>query len=180
MVTPTPTATATATANPRGAIIAAPVIYSSTAGAAMPATVSSVTGSSVIAAGQNRSAAHNALVLGQAGRKVSGGSKSKCKSKRSKRSKSKSKRSKCKRSKSKCKHSNKRSKRRHGGEPSPSPTPSPSPSPSPSVMPVPQFAGAHNDGANTNSVASNRVLTHAAAQTKYDNPNAPASNTKVV
>jgi hypothetical protein len=46
-------------------------------------------------------------------------------------------------------------------------------------MPVPQFAGAHNAGANANSLASNRVLTNAAAQRAFDNPNAPASNTVV-
>jgi hypothetical protein len=47
-------------------------------------------------------------------------------------------------------------------------------------MTVPQFTGAHNAGANANSLASNRVLTNAAAQAEFDDTNAPASNTKVV
>jgi len=47
-------------------------------------------------------------------------------------------------------------------------------------MTVPQFAGAHNAGANANIVGSNSVLTKAAANAKFDNPYAPASNTKVV
>lgn len=153
--------TPTATANPYAPTVVVPVVHTSTGSAAMPATVSTVTSSSVIADGAQRTAAHNALVLAQAGRKVSGGSKSN--RKRSKRSTKRSKRS---------KRSTKRSKRRRGGNPTPSPKPS--------VMPVPQFVGAHNAGANANSLASNRVLTDAAAKSVYDNPNAPASNTKVV
>ena len=158
-----------APANPYAAVIATPAIHSSTGGAAMPATVSTVTGSSVIAAGQERSAAHNAVVLGQSGRKVSGGTKRKSKRKCKCKCKCKSKcKSKCKRkSKSKCK----RAMSRRGGFPSASPNPS--------VMPVPQFAGAHNAGANANSLASNRVLTNAAAQRAFDNPAAPASYTKL-
>ena len=172
MSSPTPTA------NPYAAVIATPTVHSSTGGAAMPAPVSAVTGGSVIAAGAQRNAAHNALVLGQSGRIVTGGSKrSKSMFKRSmsmfKRStkrtmfKRSTKRTMSKRSMSK----RKRSKR--GG------VPTPSPSPGPSVMPVPQFAGAHNAGANANSLASNRVLTNAAAQSAFDNPSAPASNTVV-
>ena len=192
MSSPTPTA------NPYAAVIATPTVHSSTGGAAMPAPVSAVTGGSVIAAGAQRSAAHNALVLGQAGRIVRGGSKSN--RKRSKRSTKRSmsmfkrstkrtmfkrstkrsmsmfkrstKRTMCKRSMSKRTRS-KRKRSKRGG------VPTPSPSPGPSVMPVPQFAGAHNAGANANSLASNRVLTNAAAQRAFDNPNAPASNTVV-
>ena len=182
MSSPTPTA------NPYAAVIATPTVHSST-GAAMPAPVSAVTGGSVIAAGAQRSAAHNALVLGQAGRIVTGGSKRSTKRTMFKRS---TKRTMFKRSMSMFKRSTKRtmfkrstkrtmskrsmSKRKRskrGG------VPTPSPSPGPSVMPVPQFAGAHNAGANANSLASNRVLTNAAAQRAFDNPNAPASNTVV-
>jgi len=137
----------------------------------MPATVSIVTGGSVIAARQAQTEQHNALVQQQSGKKVVGGSK--CK--RSKCKCNKCKRSKCKRSK--CKRSHKRShkrsyKRSHkrGGAPALALKP----------MTVPQFAGAHNAGANANSLASNRVLTDAVAQAKFDNTNAPASNTKVV
>ena len=177
MSSPTPTA------NPYAAVIATPTVHSSTGGAAMPAPVSAVTGGSVIAAGAQRNAAHNALVLGQSGRIVTGGSKrSKSMFKRSmsmfKRSTKRTmfKRS-TKRSMSMFKRSTKRSmfkRSKRGG------VPTPSPSPGPSVMPVPQFAGAHNAGANANSLASNRVLTNAAAQRAFDNPNAPASNTVVL
>ena len=168
MTSPTPTA------NPYAPIQVTPTVHSSTGGAAMPATVSTATSSSVIAAGAQRNATHNAVVLGQSGRIVRGGSK-RTMFKRSKRStkrtmfkrstKRSTKRSKCKRTMFK------RSKR--GG------VPTPGPSPGPSVMPVPQFAGAHNAGANANSLASNRVLTNAAAQSAFDNPDATASNTKV-
>jgi hypothetical protein len=180
MTSPTPTA------NPYAPIQVTPTVHSSTGGAAMPATVSTATSSSVIAAGAQRNATHNAVVLGQSGRIVRGGSKrtmfkrSKRSTKRTmfKRSKRSTKRTMFKRStkrstkRSKCKRTMfKRSKR--GG------VPTPGPSPGPSVMPVPQFAGAHNAGANANSLASNRVLTNAAAQSAFDNPDATASNTKV-
>jgi hypothetical protein len=167
MASPTPTPTA----NPYAHIKVTPVVHASTGTAAMPATVSTTTGASVIAAGAQRSAAHNALVLAQSGRKVSGGSKRKCK--RSKCKRSKCKRSKCKRSKRSTKRF-KRSKR--GG----TPTPTPTPTPKPSVVPVPQFSGAHNAGANANSVSSNHVMMNASSQAVFDNPNAPPSNTKVV
>ena len=189
MSSPTPTA------NPYAAVIATPTVHSSTGGAAMPAPVSAVTGGSVIAAGAQRNATHNAVVLGQSGRIVRGGSKSNRKrsTKRTmfKRSMSMFKRSmsmfKCKRSTKRSmfkrstkrtmfKRSTKRSmfkRSKRGG------VPTPGPSPGPSVIPVPQFAGAHNAGANANSLASNRVLTNAAAQRAFDNPNAPASNTVV-
>jgi hypothetical protein len=48
-------------------------------------------------------------------------------------------------------------------------------------MTVPQFAGAHNAGANTNSIVTNNVSTNAAAQATLDDPNAqPAATYKVV
>jgi hypothetical protein len=47
-------------------------------------------------------------------------------------------------------------------------------------VPVPQFAGAHNAGANGNSVITNHVAMQSGAQAAYDNPNAPPSNTRVV
>ena len=141
---------------------------------AMHATVSTATGSSIIDQTAANRQAHNTLVQGASGFKVSGGSKSK----RSKRSKSKSfkskrsKRSKSKRSKSK-RASSKRYKR--GGAAVPTATPTPKPS----VVPVPQFAGAHNVGASANSISINHGLMKAGAQAVYDDPNAPASNTKV-
>jgi hypothetical protein len=175
MTSPTPTA------NPYAHIKVTPALHVSTGTAAMPATVSTATSSSVIADGAQRNATHNAVVLGQSGRIVRGGSK-RTMFKRSKRStkrtmfkrstKRSTKRSKCKRTM--FKRSTKRFKRsKRGG------VPTPGPSPGPSVIPVPQFAGAHNAGANANSLASNRVLTNAAAEALYDNPNATASNTKV-
>ena len=162
MTTPTPTA------NPYAPTVVVPEVHNSTGSAAMPATVSNVTGKSVIAASAQRSAAHNALVLAGSGRTVSGGAKRRqSKRRQSKRRQSKRKQSKRKQS----------SRRRRGGNPTPSPTPSPSPKPS--AMPVPQFSGAHNAGANDNSQASNHAMARAAALAQYDNPNAPASNTRV-
>ena len=162
------------TPNPYAPIKADPVLH--TGGTPMPATVSTVTGGSVIAARQAQTEQHNALVQQQSGKKVVGGSKckrSKCKSNKCKCNKCKS--NKCK--SNKCKRSHKRShkrsyKRSHkrGGAPALALKP----------MTVPQFAGAHNAGANANSLASNRVLTDAVAQAAYDNTNARASNTKVV
>lgn len=167
---------ASPTANPYAHIKVTPAVHVSTGTTSMPASVSTVTGGSVIAAGQERTAAHSNLVLAQSGRIVNGGSK---RSKRSKRSKCKrsTKRTMFKRSTKRFKRSKRSTKRfkrsKRGGVPTPIPTPGPS------VMPVPQFAGAHNAGANANSLASNRVLTNAAAQRAFDNPAAPASNTRV-
>ena len=158
MTTPTPTA------NPYAPTVVVPEVHNSTGSAAMPATVSNVTGKSVIAASQNRSAAHNALVLAGSGRKVVGGAK---------RKRSSNKHSKRKQSNKQSKR--KQSRRRRGGNPTPTPTPTPKPS----AMPVPQFSGAHNAGASLNSQKSNDVLVKAAARAEYDNPNAPASNTRV-
>ena len=164
-------------ANPYAAVIATPTVHSSTGDAAMPASVSTVTGGSVIAAGAQRTAAHSNLVLTQSGRIVTGGSKRSTKRTMFKRS-TKRTMSKRKRSTKRTmfKRSTKRSmfkRSKRGG------VPTPGPSPGPSVIPVPQFAVAHNAGANANSLASNRVFTNAAAQRAFDNPNAPASNTVV-
>jgi len=159
--TPAPTPTPTPTAHhPWGAVLAKPTLAPSSGEAAVPVILPTTTPDSIIAGGQNRSAAHNALVLSQTGRKV-GGSKRSRKSKRSKRSKSKRSR---------------RSKR--GGQPTPMPSPSPSPTPKPTV-PVPQFAGAHNAGANGNSLSSNFVAMHANKLATYDDPNGPVSTTQV-
>ena len=140
----------TPTANPYAPKVVAPVVQTSTGNAAMPATVSTTTGASVIAASQAQRAAQNTIGLQESGMRVAGGSRRKRK------------------------RSNKRKRSKRGG------APTPSPSPIPKVIPVPQFAGAHNAGANGNSAASNTVLMNAGAQAVYDNPNAPPSNTKVI
>jgi hypothetical protein len=44
-------------------------------------------------------------------------------------------------------------------------------------MSVPQFAGAHNAGANENSKLTNHVAVKAGSQAALDNPNGPTSNT---
>jgi hypothetical protein len=158
---------------------ATPTIVPSNGRDVIPVTVSTTTSESIIAAGQNRSAAHNALVLSQTGRRVGGGKRSKRsdhkkrsrKSKRSKRAR-KSKRSK----RSKRSRKSKRSKSKRGGQPTP--TPSPSPTPKPTVL-VPQFLGAHNAGANGNSLSSNHVAMIAGAQAALDNPNAAPSSYSV-
>jgi hypothetical protein len=46
-------------------------------------------------------------------------------------------------------------------------------------VPVPQFAGAHNAGANGNSLSSNHVAMLAGAQAALDDPNAAPSNTSL-
>ena len=166
LATPTPTPTPTPIPNPYGPVVIKPTVVPSTGGAGVPATVSTTTSASVIAAGQNRSAAHNALVLSQTGRKV-GGSK-KRRSRKSKRSKRRSRKSKRRSRKSK------RSKVKRGGQPTPTPSATPKP-----TVPVPQFAGAHNDGANGNSLSSNHVAMLAGAQAAYDDPNATPSNTSL-
>ena len=139
MTTPTPT-----NSNPYGHVVVSPDVPNTTINSAVPAPVSTTNGGSVIAASQSRNAAHNALVLHQAGRKI-GGSKRKDRKKKSKRSK-------------------------RGGT-------DPSPSPKPSVAPVPQFSGAHNSGANANSLTGNHLLMKTGSQAVYDDPNAPPSNT---
>jgi len=165
-----------------------PDVVAPTINSAMPASVSTTTGGSVIAASQQRSAAHNALVLQQSGRKIGGSKRSdhkkrsnhKKQSKRSKRSdhKKRSKRSnRSKRSdhKKRSKRSNhkKRSKRsKRGGE-----NPTPTPSSKPSVAPVPQFSGAHNAAVNNNSIAGNHLLMKAGSQSVFDNTHATPSTT---
>jgi hypothetical protein len=173
LATPTPTPTPTPIPNPYGPVVIKPTVVPSSGGAGVPATVSTTTSASVIAAGQNRSAAHNALVLSQTGRKV-GGSK-KRRSRKSKRSKRRSRKSKRRSRKSKRRsRKSKRSKVKRGGQPTPTPSATPKP-----TVPVPQFAGAHNDGANRNSLSSNHVAMLAGAQAAYDDPNATPSNTSL-
>ena len=164
MANPTPKPTD----NPYAATVVKPTVVPSTGGAAIPATVSTATGSSVIAASQQRAAAQNAVVNSGSGMKVSGGSKRSDHKRRSKRSdhKRRSKRSDHKRR-------SRRSRRsRRGGNPTPTPSAKP-------TVPVPQFqqAGA---SANASILGSNHVAMKAGAQAAFDNPNAPPSNHKVV
>lgn len=159
--------TPTPAANPYAPKVVEPTVPISTGSAAMPAVVSGRTGADIIAETQAQRSMQNEIVLQQSGRNVSGGSKRK-----HKRSSGHKRRSSNKRSKRK--QSNKRKRCKRGGQPSPSP------SPSPNVIPVPQFAGSHNAGANANSAASNTVLVNAAEQATYDNPNGKPTFTKVI
>ena len=159
-----PGPTPTATANPYAPNISKPALAPSAGTSAIPATVSTTTSESIITAGQNRSAAHNALILSQSGRKVSGGKRGK--SRRGKSRRGKSRRGKSRRGKSR------RGKSRRGGQPTPTPTPTPNP-----TVSVPQFAGSHNAGANANSTDANNVAMIAARQSALDNTNAPPSTT---
>ena len=155
MANPTPKPTD----NPYAATVVKPTVVPSTGGAAIPATVSTATGSSVIAASQQRAAAQNAVVNSGSGMKVSGGSKRSDHKRRSKRSDHK--------------RRSRRSRRsRRGGNPTPTPSAKP-------TVPVPQFqqAGA---SANASILGSNHVAMKAGAQAAFDNPNAPPSNHKVV
>lgn len=162
MTTPTPTNT-----NPYGHVVVNPDVPNTTINSSIPAPVSTTNGASVIAASQSRNAAHNALVLGHYGRKVGGRSRRthKKKSKRSKHHK-KSKRS-------------KKTRRHKRGGSIITTTTTPTPSPKPSIAPVPQFSGAHNAGANTNSLAGNHLLMKTGSQAVYDDPNAPGTHTVV-
>lgn len=157
MTTPTPT-----NSNPYGHVVTKPDVPNTTINSAIPAPVSTTNGGSVIAASQSRNAAHNALVLQQSGRKIGG-------SKRKDRKKSKSKKSKYKKSKHHKKSKKSKRSKRGGADPTPSPKPS--------VAPVPQFSGAHNSGANANSLTGNHLLMKSGSQAVYDDPNAPPSNT---
>jgi hypothetical protein len=159
-------------------MVVKPVVPNTTINASMPAPVSTTTGGSVIAASQARSATHNALVLQQSGRRI-GGSKRSKRSKRSKQSNrsNRSKRSKRSDHKKRSKRSNRskrsdRSKRsnrsKRGGE---NPTPTPSSKP----VPVPQFAGAHNLGANANSLTGNHLLMKTGSQSVYDKNGTPST-----
>lgn len=156
MTTPTPT-----NSNPYGHVVVKPDVPNTTINSSIPAPVSTTTGGSVIAASQLRNAAHNALVLQNDGRKI-GGSKRK-----DRKNKSKSKKSKHHKKSKKSKRS--RRHKRGGADPTPSPKPS--------VAPVPQFSGAHNSGANANSLTGNHLLMKTGSQAVYDDPNAPPSNT---
>ena len=142
----------------------------------LPAPVSTVTGSGIIDANLKQNALHNATVLQASNRKVTGGSKHKRtkRTKRFKRSDHKKRTKRTKRTKrSKRTKRTKRTKRskRGGGDPTSTPTPKPS------LVPVPQFTGGHNAGANANSLIGNKVLMMAGSQSVYDNPNAPPTNT---
>ena len=164
-----PGPTPTATANPYAPNISKPALAPSAGTSAIPATVSTTTSESIITAGQNRSAAHNALILSQSGRKVSGGKRGK--SRRGKSRRGKSRRGKSRRGKSR-RGKSRRGKSRRGGQPTPTPTPTPNP-----TVSVPQFAGSHNAGANANSTDANNVAMIAARQSALDNTNAPPSTT---
>jgi hypothetical protein len=161
MTTPTPTN--------YGHFVAKPDVPNITINSSIPAPVSTTNGGSVIASNQERNAAQNVLVLQQAGRKVGGRSRRthKKKSKRSKHYK-------------KSKRSKKTRRHKRGGSIITTTTTTTNTTPSkPSVAPVPQFAGAHNAGANTNSLAGNHLLMKAGSQAVYDDPNAPGTHTLV-
>ncbi len=167
MSVPTATPTPTPTSNQYAPVIVKPsVAPPSNGNAAIPATVSTATPGSVIAAGLQRNAVHNATVLGGAGMK-GGRTRTKFRSKRSK-SRSKRSKSKSRRSKSKSRRS------RRGGQPTPTPSATPTP-----TATVPQFSGSQNAVANANSLGSNSVAMKAGALSKYDDPTAPPSNTKL-
>lgn len=169
MTSPTPT-----NSNPYGPAVIKPEIPSTAVNSAIPATVSTTTSSTVIAASQDRNAAHNALVLGNYGRKA-GGSKRKDRKKKSKNSK-KSKRSKHHKN---SKRTKKTRRHKRGGSILTATTTTPTPSPKPSVAPVPQFSGAHNAGASANSLTGNKLSMTVGAQKVFDDTNAPPSNTVV-
>jgi hypothetical protein len=179
--TPTPTATATATAQPEQ-VIAKPNIPPLSAHGAVPASVSTQTGASVIAASQQQSIAHNSLVNANTGRTVGGKKRSKkAKAKRSKKAKAKrSKKAKAKRSKkAKAKRSKKakaKRSKRGGADPTPTPTPTPTnTTPTPKLATVPQFSGQQHAGANQASINLNHGGMLMSSQAAYDNVNAPAS-----
>ena len=149
--------TAQPTAQPEQ-VIAKPNIPPLSAHGAVPASVSTQTGASVIAASQQQSIAHNSLVNANTGRTVGG----KKRAKRSKKAKAKrSKKAKAKRS------------RRGGADPTPTPTPMPT---TPKLVTVPQFSGQQHAGANQASINLNHGGMLMSSQAAYDNVNAPASN----
>jgi hypothetical protein len=155
-------------------VIAKPNIPPLSAHGAVPASVSTQTGASVIAASQQQSIAHNSLVNANTGRTVGGKKRSKkAKAKRSKKAKAKrSKKAKAKRSK---KAKAKRSKR-GGADPTPTPTPTPTnTTPTPKLATVPQFSGQQHAGANQASINLNHGGMLMSSQAAYDNVNAPAS-----
>ena len=161
MSLPAPNPTPTPTSNQYAPVVVKPsVAPPSTGGAAIPATVSTATPGSVIADGLQRNALHNATVLSGSGMK--GGRTNK------------SRRSKSKRSRSKSKRSRSKSKSKRGGQPTPTPSATPTP-----TATVPQFAGSQNAVANANSVGTNSVAMKAGALSKYDDPNATPSYTKL-
>ena len=154
MSVPTATPTPTPTSNQYAPVVVKPsVVPPSNGSAAIPATVSTATPGSVITAGLQRNAVHNATVLGGAGMK---GGRTRTKSR------SRARRSRARRS-------------RRGGQPTPTPSATPTP-----TATVPQFSGSQNDVANARSVASNSLAMKSGALSKYDNPNAPPSNTKLL
>ena len=120
-----PGPTPTATANPYAPNISKPALAPSAGTSAIPATVSTTTSESIITAGQNRSAAHNALILSQSGRKVSGGKRGK----------------------------SRRGKSRRGGQPTPTPTPTPNPTVSVPQFAGSHNAGANANSTDANNVA---------------------------
>lgn len=171
MVEITAKPTSTPNPNPYGNQLVKANIVPPSSDAATPATVPTATGGSIIAANQQKSIAHNSLVLTQSGR--GGGHK-----------RSKSKRSKSKRSK--------RSKRGGlttsltpsalvananvaNGKATPTPTSTPNP-----VTTVPQFSGANSASANAASVKLNHGGMTASTQATYDNTKAAPSNFRVV
>lgn len=173
MSLPSSTPTPTPTSNQYAPMVVKPsVVPPSNGSAAIPATVSTATPDSVIATGLQRNALHNSTVLSGAGMK---GGRIRSKSNRS-RSRSKSKRSRSKSRRSRSRSKSRRSKSKRGGQQTPTPTPSVTPTP---TATVPQFSGSQNDVANARSVASNSLAMKSGALSKYDDPTAPPSYTKL-
>lgn len=198
-----PTGTPTPNPNPYGNQLMKATIVPPSSDVATPATLSTATSASIIAANQQKSMNHNSLVNHQSGR---GGGHKRTKSKRTKSKRPKSKRTKSKRTKrskrSRSKRSkrskrpkskSKRSKRSKRGGLTTSLTPSAlianvvnanakaTPTPTPiSVTTVPQFSGANSASANVASVKLNHGGMTASTQATYDNTDAAPSNFRVV
>ena len=158
------------TSDPYGPLVAqvnAPPLSSSSA---VYAPVSTTTSTDIIHANMNAANEQNNLNATNSGR-VTGGYKRRS-HKRSAHKRSAHKRSAHKRSAHK-RSAHKRSatykRARYGGEPTPTPTPTP-------TTTVPQFGSLHS-GANAASINLNSGAMSQSAQAKYDDPNAPASNT---
>ena len=189
-----PTGTPTPNPNPYGNQLMKATIVPPSSDVATPATLSTATAASIIAANQQKSMNHNSLVNHQSGR---GGGHKRTKSNRSKSKRSKSKRSRTKRTKRSKRSKSKRSKRsKRGGlttsltpsalianvvnanaKATPTPTPTSTPTP---VTTVPQFSGANSASANVASVKLNHGGMTASTQATYDNTDAAPSNFRVV
>ena len=177
MTSPNPTPT-NSNSNPYGHVVVKPDVpnINMSINASIPAPVSTINRQHVTGAFQARSAAQNTLVLQQSGRRIGGSKRSKRsdhkkRSKRSKRSKW-SKRSKRSDHKKRTKRTKRSKRSKRGGE-----DPTHTSSTKPSVAPIPQFSGAHNLGANANSISGNHLLMKTGSQSVFDNAHATPSMT---